>query len=309
MRFHQRKDYCGSIVIRIYSGCKINLFLKIGKKRPNGLHELQSLFLPLSRPADLLEITPETGGKLRISCNMPELAGPENLLCRAWRLFGQQSGFSPGLHINLLKNIPSGAGLGGGSSNAAALLAWLNGQAPQSLDKTALYELALRIGSDVPFFLEHGAALVEGTGEIVRPARIQPGHFTVLLLWPGLHISTAWAFQALDISRQGARSAPEKNLTKPFGGNTNFSFTVSGESHKSAFRLENDLEGPVFEKYPTLGLLRNRLLGLGASDAGMSGSGSCLFGIFDDLCHARAAASQLADTAQAYIAQWPSAGV
>lgn len=295
-------------MIRIVCGCKINLFLEVGKKRANGLHELRSLFIPLTDPADILEIEHGEDRQLEIVSSNFDLCGPSNLLHRAWRLYAETTGFLPGLRISLVKHIPIGAGLGGGSSDAAALLDWLNSECPAPLESGSLESLALKIGSDVPFFLQNRAAIVSGTGEKVQPVRLAQDPLTIILVCPEINVSTAWAFSALDAIRHEKDGNTEKNLTKQNGRTKKFSFTDALNREKY-FNIANDLEGPVFEEFPQLKNLKDRLSDLGAVAAGMSGSGSAIFGIFEDFRLAQNAACKLDDYRHVHIAQWPSAGV
>lgn len=289
--------------------CKINLFLEVGQKNANGLHELRSLFLPVNKPADILEIEPGKPQQLEIDCNDARLRGENNLLYRAWKIFGEITDFQPGLHLNLEKRIPVGAGLGGGSSDAAAFLGWLNSRCPEPMDSAALTRLALRIGSDVPFFLQKRAAMVSGTGEKVQPVQLNEQGLALLLAWPGIHVSTGWAFATLDDMRAHKNGNTEKNLTKRNGQTKKFSFTDASH-RKEFFSIANDLEKPVFEALPLLKNLKDRLVGLGAVAAGMSGSGSAIFGIFEDFRLAQNAERELSgEYRHVHLAQWPSAGV
>ena len=133
-------------------GCKVNLTLRITGVRPNGWHELDTVFLPLDEPSDTLRLALRPGGGLALHCAEPGIDPENNTLTKAYRLFAEASGFRPGVEAVLEKGIPHGAGLGGGSADAAALLGWLNARAPEPLPLPELVGLAARIGADVPFF-------------------------------------------------------------------------------------------------------------------------------------------------------------
>ena len=152
-------------------GCKVNLTLRITGVRPNGWHELDTVFLPLDEPSDTLRLALRPGGGLALHCAEPGIDPENNTLTKAYRLFAEASGFRPGVEAVLEKGIPHGAGLGGGSADAAALLGWLNARAPEPLSLPELVGLAARIGADVPFFLYNVPCRASG---IRRAARSVP---------------------------------------------------------------------------------------------------------------------------------------
>jgi 4-diphosphocytidyl-2-C-methyl-D-erythritol kinase len=181
----------------------------------------------------------------------------------------------------LEKNIPAGGGLGGGSSNAAATLMACNTLFHTALSEKDLDELALRVGSDVPFFLRGGTAIGEGRGEVLTPLQLD-NSFSIVLLLPGIHVSTGWAYKAAKI-----------DLTKNKKIST-FRALFRGKPLKALQKqLVNELEFPVFERHPELKLLKQKLYDLGADYASMSGSGSTLFGLFTDAKLAEKVAAQI----------------
>lgn len=252
------------------AGCKINLGLRITGKRPDGYHELETLFYPLALPCDELRFYPQKGASLRLDCLNCQIAG-ENLVTRVWREFCAASGQSLGLRVELLKRIPAGAGLGGGSSDAAATLAWLNDFAGKPLSDKDLAGLAAKIGADVPFFLLNRPAMARGIGERLEPVAFQARGRGLALVCPEIQSDTARAFKAWDLT------TPESAAKKAI----------------SADNLHNDLERPVFARWPQLARLKADLLELGAEGAAMSGSGSSIYGIFAEHEAARAAAAIL----------------
>jgi 4-diphosphocytidyl-2-C-methyl-D-erythritol kinase len=256
---------------------KINLFLSILGRRANGYHDLESLFIPVSGLADTLEIRP---GPARSGCVVtPELPGtpPEkNLVFRAWKAYGLVTGLAPDIAVRLTKRIPSGAGLGGGSSDAAAMLGWLQAHAgKRALQQAELVRLAANLGADVPFFLLGGPALARGIGDELTPVDLDLSAFTLLLALPPAHVATAWAYAAwdeFDALRTAANASAE-------------SLTTRASTHKRRVSLspvvvQNEFEAVVFPAYPSLRVLKERLLELGAASAVMSGSGASLAALF-----------------------------
>lgn len=269
----------------IRTGCKVNLWLRVTGRLENGYHTLDSFFLPLPEPHDTLTISPLPPGTepgLRFTCSVPELEWEKGTVHKTHDRFAAATGFSPPVSLHLEKGIPMGAGLGGGSADAAAFLLSLNRLAKKAghagLSPDGLTALAAGIGADVPFFLHNTPARVGGIGEIITPAANPARGMYLLLLCPALHVPTPWAFAAFDaLAAQNAQS----NLT--FSPGTDRKPFV----HEACF--QNDLEPAVFETYPELTELRTRLLAAGAVSALMSGSGSSLFGLFAEKARARTA--------------------
>jgi 4-diphosphocytidyl-2-C-methyl-D-erythritol kinase len=258
----------------LWAGCKANLFLRILGRRSDGLHELQSLFYPLKKPRDRILISravPGTG--LELSCSQPDLEGEGNLLFQAYQAFVELTGLKPDLKVYLEKQIPQGAGLGGGSSDAASFLLYLQSLFP-GLDVDLAY-LARQLGADVSFFLQDKPAWVQGAGEKLSPLDIDLSGFGILVVWPGIHISTAQAYALWD-SSQGDKTAHAVQywpLTSSASGYTN-SFLASGRL------LWNSFEQVVFDQYPKLHYIKRELLTRGAAAAVLSGSGSALLGLY-----------------------------
>lgn len=281
------------------TGCKINLFLRIGALRADGYHDLETLFLPLDEPHDRMLITETKGEGLVVDCNAPGIDPRNNTLTRAYALFVGSTGFAPGLRLVLEKGVPHGAGLGGGSANAAGLLLFLRRLAmarnmPEP-GKDALLRIAAATGADVPFFLEKGPALATGVGDILTRTRNPYAGKVLVLLCPALAVSTAWAYKALDALRARAEKSEPKTLTSGLReGTTPFAHDALPE---------NDFEAVVLEEYPQLLQQRNALTDLGAEVALLSGTGSTVFGIFNDRDAAQKAADHIADSAGTDAAQ------
>jgi 4-diphosphocytidyl-2-C-methyl-D-erythritol kinase len=240
---------------------KVNLSLRVLGRRADGFHEIESLFVPISL-AD--ELTIERAEAFSFHCDEPDVPADENnLVVRAIRLFAQQTKTEPHVRISLAKKIPHGAGLGGGSSDAATTLLALNEIFAAGLATNALVEMAAELGSDVPFFIHRSAAMCRGRGEIVTPQLLNET-LKLVLFKPPFGVPTPWAYKQWRDSRElpGVIYAAQKF---PWGG------------------LVNDLERPVFEKYIFLAALKQWLLARAeVSGALMSGSGATVFAILRD---------------------------
>jgi 4-diphosphocytidyl-2-C-methyl-D-erythritol kinase len=251
---------------RIRALAKINLDLRVLGKRPDGYHELRTIFQTISL-ADTIEIAftpqPKTGIELQ-----DHLAIPDNLVERAARLVLEAARARGKVEIRLTKRIPMGAGLGGGSSDAAAVLLALPVLVGRVLPLSTLAELAAQLGSDVTFFLLGGAAVGIGRGTEVFPLPDLPPRPGILIA-PGVHVSTAEAYRRLS-----------PNLTTELQQNKIFSFGCQVWSGGVPETVRNDFETVVFEQHPRLAALKKRLVRSGASPALMTGSGSALFGLF-----------------------------
>ena len=234
-------------------GCKVNLTLRITGVRPNGWHELDTVFLPLDEPSDTLRLALRPGGGLALHCAEPGIDPENNTLTKAYRLFAEASGFRPGVEAVLEKGIPHGAGLGGGSADAAALLGWLNARAPEPLPLPELVGLAARIGADVPFFLYNVPCRASGIGERLVPCpewldAAGVAGAGLVLLCPGERVSTPWAYAAWD--------EWNRPLTEARNGAINRASQKPLDGASSIHWLENSFEPPVFEAFPRLRRLR-----------------------------------------------------
>jgi 4-diphosphocytidyl-2-C-methyl-D-erythritol kinase len=243
---------------------KINLNLRVlGRNLSTGYHDLESWMVPISL-ADDLRIERTTTPGVQLTCNDPELdSGSGNLAWRAAEAFLRASRLDGGVAIELHKHIPHGAGLGGGSSDAASVLRTLNQLADAPLDDDALHAIAGTLGADVPFFLRGSAALARGRGEVLE-SRPLPRPLDLLLLKPPFGVSTAWAY-----GQWGKADGVPAAWTAP--------------QLSEGIEIVNDLERPVFAKYLVLPSLKQWLLEHSlVAAAAMSGSGSCLFAVLRD---------------------------
>jgi 4-diphosphocytidyl-2-C-methyl-D-erythritol kinase len=247
--------------MEILAPAKINLSFRIKGRRADGFHEIESLMAPVSLADRLTIERAGDEGRIRFSCDDPSLpVGDDNLVVRAARLFQETTRISAGLRIVLEKKVPHGAGLGGGSSDAASTLLGLNELFATGLDQKKLLELGAQLGSDVPFFIVRSPAMCRGRGEIVDPTTLA-GRFQLLLVKPAFGVPTPWAYGRWKESREipGVDYSPQE-----LGG----------------VRFVNDLERPVFEKYVFLAYLKTWLReqpGVGA--ALLSGSGSTVLAV------------------------------
>src|SRR5216110_241757 len=247
--------------MKVRAPAKINLSLKILGRRSDGFHEIETLIAPISLCDDIkIERTGSAEG-FQFDCDDPSVpTGDDNLIVRAAKSFFAATKLKSAVLIKVKKKIPHGAGLGGGSSDAASVLLALNEMFETKLSREVLAEIAEPLGSDVPFFLFQSAGVCKGHGEMVMPVKLQR-QFSILLLKPAFAVSTAWAYSRLQHSREilGIRYQ-----AKEFVGQT----------------FANDLERPVFEKFVFLAQLKMWLLGQSEVGAAlMSGSGSTVFAV------------------------------
>lgn len=264
--------------MRFLSPAKVNLRLEILGKRPDGYHEIRSLMLRISL-FDELEILP-AGEEIRLTAEGEEVPqGPENLACRAALLLTRAAGIRAGLEIRLKKRIPVAAGLGGGSSNAAAVLAGVNELLQLGWPRERLLDLGARIGADVPFFLDASPAIARGIGEKLTAVEM-PFPLWFLLLVPPLRISTAWAYAAFDGLPEEAREADRLGARLASSGDL-------------LPLLKNDLERVALPRYPELKGMKEELARRGACGALMSGSGPVVFGLFTQESAAEAAREKI----------------
>jgi 4-diphosphocytidyl-2-C-methyl-D-erythritol kinase len=279
---------------------KVNLGLRILDRRPDGFHELRTVYQTISL-ADRLEVgfAPAAETSVSLHCSDPELETDDNLACRAARELLHRVGATGAVAIDLEKRIPHGAGLGGGSADAAAVLSALEQLLPQRPPAATVQAAAASLGSDVPFFLTGGRAVGVGRGEEVYPLPDFRETWMVLLV-PTAPVATADAYRKLAAAR-GETLTPERKglILSSFCAR----FRVS-ENTVSAADADwaNDFEQTVFEGLPALKLLKQRLLDAGAAKALLSGSGSALFGVFGDREQAEAARERFNPDGEAELA-------
>jgi len=252
-------------VLTTRAPAKLNLRLKVTGRRPDGYHELVSLMVPIDL-CDLLEfqVIPEKVELVWQGLPVPD--DEHNLVRRAARAFFASIGVKGGISVRMTKNIPVAAGMGGGSSDAAATLFSLNHLWSRPLSFEALWELALQLGADVPFFLEPRPCIARGVGEILEPVERWPDLW-YLIVTPRFHVSTAWVYGNL---RLGLTSNEYDRIKDQ----------LRKESLVISQFLENDLESVTSAKFPILDRIKKTLLEAGAEGALMTGSGPSVFGVF-----------------------------
>jgi 4-diphosphocytidyl-2-C-methyl-D-erythritol kinase len=262
--------------LRLISPGKVNLRLEILRKREDGYHELRTLMQRISL-SDTLSVSLKKEKGISISTDHPGLpTGRRNLVYRAAQMILKKSEYKGGLHIDIRKEIPLGAGLGGGSSNAATTLEALNRLLAIGLSTKELMKMGLGIGADVPFFFLRGAAVASGIGERLKKIKL-PALWYVLIN-PNFEVSTRWAYQNFVLTKR------------------HFHFNLQGlvKTPEGISRLLwNDLEGAVSHKYPQIEGMKKMLLSAGALGALMTGSGPTVFGVFSGKLEAEKAFEKL----------------
>jgi 4-diphosphocytidyl-2-C-methyl-D-erythritol kinase len=248
----------------LFSNCKINIGLRITAKRADGFHDLESIFFPVPW-YDALEIIESS----ELSLSITGIAIPgdiaNNLCIRAWQMIREDFPDLPPVAIYLHKTIPTGAGLGGGSSNGAFMLKALNTKFNLGLGALELSAYALRLGSDCPFFIQNLPAIARGRGEILQPIPLNLTGYHLVLANPGIHVATGWAFGQL------TPQPPEKSIEEHY-------LLPVNEWHKAG--IKNDFEEPVFRKFPIIENVKTILAAKGAVFSAMSGTGSTCYGFF-----------------------------
>ena len=286
--------------MKTYSGtasAKLNLYLGIHGLREDGYHELETVFQSIDL-RDLVSISVHQKGGISLRCNKPYLPTDErNLAYQAAQAFFQTAGMeNPGLHINIKKIIPVGAGMAGGSTDAACVLRLLNRAFDCPLTGDQLAEVALKLGADVPFCLWGGTALAGGVGEKLRSLNPMPNCFIVVAK-PHFSVSTKAAFGLYDLNP--ILCPPSTAVVEAL---------ETGDLEALAKGMTNSLEAPVVEKYPRIAQLVSKLEHAGALGARMTGSGSAVFGIFDQQSEAQKAASSLRSLCREVFITHPQGG-
>jgi 4-diphosphocytidyl-2-C-methyl-D-erythritol kinase len=251
---------------------KVNLFLEVLGRRPDGFHGIESVLAPAPW-GDRVEAAARPGGGVSLEIRLPSGGGMEgvpadgtNLAARAARLALDAAGAEAGVRLVLHKEVPPGAGLGGGSSDAAGALLAVNRLLGSPLPRERLEGLALSLGSDVPYFLEGGFRIARGRGEVLSPAPAFPG-LRLLVLWPGVPVPTAEVYARCRPAGPGDRRDPAPLLAALAAGD-------AGGISRACF---NRLEGPALEVCPRIGEALEALRSLGAGEPRMTGSGSAAF--------------------------------
>lgn len=252
----------------VFPGAKINLGLYVTERRDDGFHNIETLFYPIGF-SDILEVVPDRSSasgsiELNVSGISVEGSGDNNLVVKAYRLLHGQTGL-PAVKAYLHKCIPTGAGLGGGSSDGSAMLMLLNGLFDLNLSYCDLFGLALRLGSDCPFFLDPVPSFARGRGELLSPAELTLRGFHIMLFHPGPGILTGPAYRHV---KTGKPLRPPEWIER----------SAPGGWRDAVY---NVFESYAIEQLPVIKVIKDELYRCGALYASMTGSGSAVYGIFD----------------------------
>jgi 4-diphosphocytidyl-2-C-methyl-D-erythritol kinase len=282
----------------LYPPAKVNLILKILDLLPNGYHGLWSVMQTIGVTDELTIQIDDSFKDIRLECSDVSLSEmTDNLVYRAADLVLQQSGRVVGVSMCLKKHIPVAAGLGGGSSDAAATILGLNHLLDLGWSNSDMVKLGQTLGSDVPFFIEAPTAIIRGWGEQIIPKTFHDTRWIVLVN-PGFPINTGQAYRRLDEGR------PEVPLLSDDLKAIEQVSSLTWEYMSSL--LENDFEAVLFRDYPVLADIKKNLVELGAESALLSGSGATMFGVFQDQARALQARDVLAETSQYRVLLGPT---
>ena len=250
-----------------FPNCKINLGLHIPGKREDGFHNLETVFYPVALK-DALELIPATNNTTAIEFTGTGLtidgSSTDNLCIKAYHLLKKNFPQLPPIKIHLHKTIPMGSGLGGGSADASFMLKLLNERFHLNLSTAQLISYSLQLGSDCPFFIINKPCFATGRGEVLEEIKVDLTNYKIVLINPGIHVNTGWAFSKI------TPALPQKSIKE----------IVLQRVDTWKAELKNDFEEPVFAAHPQVKAIKESLYEQGAMYAAMSGSGSTVFGIF-----------------------------
>lgn len=266
--------------MHIRTGCKINFGLTVLDKREDGYHNLETVFYPLSDPFDELIIEKTDRAGIAVYCEEQGIDLQNNTLTKAYRAYHEKNPLDFGLAATLIKGVPHGAGLGGGSANAAAVLKFLQEHAKNPLSFAELVKTAAKVGADVPFFLYNTPCRAQGIGDVLTPVNFDLSKYYLLLIMPDIKISTVWAFKKL---------ADQKKLLTSTAVKDNKARSLPAGLQKA----QNDFEDIVFNEYIVLRETKETMLRQGAVYASLSGTGSSLYGLFEEKSRAEKTVCEL----------------
>ncbi len=267
----------------IKAPAKLNLYLKVLRKREDGYHDILSVMVPISI-YDRLYFREDS--EISLECSDPSLPTDEkNLAFKAAKLYFEKAGIKKGLHIRLEKNIPHASGLGGGSSDAASVLIYLN-KIYKKFSLNELLDMAKTLGADVPFFIYGTPCIAKGIGDILEPLPYRKLHF--LVITPNIKVSTAWVYERFKLDLTKSELSSIKKMW---------------EKGRIESLLSNDLESVTIRYFPEVGDLKEMLLKAGAKGVLMTGSGPTVFGIFESRAAAKKATEYIpTDVGKIFIA-------
>jgi 4-diphosphocytidyl-2-C-methyl-D-erythritol kinase len=253
----------------LYPNAKINLGLYVTEKRADGYHNIETIFYPIAW-SDMLEIIPDSTQSSGVTLSISGISIPgnlqDNLCCKVYDLISKDYPM-PAVKVHLHKQIPTGAGLGGGSSDAAFFIRGLNELFELNLSWGEMHQYAKQIGADCSFFITNRPVFAEGKGDELEGVSLSLKDFSIMLIHPGIHISTPEAYAMIKPQK------PNLDLKE---------WIVNSDIAEWKTNLRNDFENPVFEKEPEIAEIKKTLYDAGAIYAAMSGSGSAVFGIFEN---------------------------
>jgi 4-diphosphocytidyl-2-C-methyl-D-erythritol kinase len=249
-----------------FPNAKINLGLHVIGRRPDGFHNIETVFYPIPL-CDAAEILRSDDNDLSFNYTGINLPGnaEDNLCIKAYRLLKNDIPTLPGIQFHLHKAIPAGAGLGGGSADAAFMLKALNEYFDLSLSASQLHDYAIQLGSDCPFFILNQPALATGRGEVLTPVNINLSAYSIVIVNPGIHVNTGNAFSML------TPATPAHSLND----------VMQAPVSSWKYHLVNDFEASVSKQHPPIAEIKNSLYDAGATYVSMSGSGSTVYGLFE----------------------------
>ena len=263
--------------LRLEAPAKVNYRLDVLRRRADGYHDLRMVMQRIDL-SDLIDITVTDSPGISATCGKDGVPdGPGNIAWRAADLLLQASGSKAGVAVNITKRIPVAAGLGGGSSDGAAVLMGLNQLLGLGFTDRQLMDIGVKLGADVPFFIFKKTALAEGIGEVLSAMEQVPPAWLVVIN-PNIHVSTAWVYQNLQLTT----TRNENIISRFYESITDICASLS-----------NDLETVTIRRYPIIAQIKELLCSAGACGALMSGSGPTVFGVFQDESAARKAAAEL----------------
>ena len=254
----------------VYPNAKINIGLNVVEKRPDGYHNLETVFYPIGLQ-DILEIqeiegeAPACGYRLKVTGTVLDGSPADNLVVRAFKLLKKDFDLPP-VSIGLYKHIPTGAGLGGGSADAAFTIKTLNDRFKLGLTTEQMEDYCTQLGADCPFFIQNKPVFATGIGNVFQPIELNLKYKSLVLVKPDTIVSTKDAYAKVKVKH------PEKQLPE----------LLSQPIETWKDTVVNDFEVSVFSKYPEIAAIKDQMYDLGAVYASMSGSGSSVFGIFED---------------------------
>jgi 4-diphosphocytidyl-2-C-methyl-D-erythritol kinase len=254
----------------VFPNCKINLGLNIIGKRADGFHDIETIFYPIA-VKDALEMVENNEAEKEITFTTSGLKvqgnDDDNICTKAYHLLKKDFPHFPAVKMHLHKNIPMGAGMGGGSADGATVLTMLNSKFNLQLSTEQLIVYALQLGSDCPFFIINKPSFASGRGEVLEPLHLNVADYKIMLVNPAIHVNTGDAFKNLNTNNFSAAGSLQQNILQDI----------------SLWKdcIKNDFETPVFAQHPSIKTIKETMYGNGAIYSAMSGTGSTVFGIFE----------------------------